>query len=42
MGPNRDSTTKQIGHKLKVNFELPIINEKLEWDSKTKKNLYTT
>ena len=38
MGPNRDGITKQIGHKLKVTFELPIVNDKLVWDSKTEKS----
>jgi hypothetical protein len=38
MESNRYGTTKQIGHKLKVNFELPFISDKLEWDSKTKKS----
>tara|TARA_B100000315_G_C14573869_1_gene586948 strand:+ start:1084 stop:2820 length:1737 start_codon:yes stop_codon:yes gene_type:complete len=42
MGKNRDSEKKQIGHKIKIHFLLPIVNDELEWnDDKDKSKGYT-
>ena len=34
-GKNRDGETKQIGHKLELQFKIAIIDDKFEWTDKT-------
>ena len=32
MGNNRDNETKQIGHRIKIHFQLPIVKDQLSWN----------
>jgi hypothetical protein len=34
-GKNRDGETKQIGHKLKLQFKIGIVDDKFEWTDKS-------
>ena len=42
MGNNRDNDTKQIGHRIKIHFQLPIVKDQLLWkDEMDKSKGYT-
>ena len=32
MGTNRNNDTKQIGHRIKIHFQLPIVKDQLSWN----------
>ena len=38
MSKNRDNETKPIGHTLKINFKLPIVNDSIEYNNVKKKS----
>ena len=41
MGKNRDNEEKQVGHRLKINFRYPIVNDSIEYkDSENKRKGY--
>ena len=43
MGSNRDGVTKQVGHKIKIHFQLPIVKDSFSWnDDNDKKKGSTT
>ncbi|MDA9614434.1 recombinase family protein [Pseudomonadota bacterium] len=37
-GNNRDKERKQVGHRIKINFKLPIVNDELLWKDKKDKS----
>ena len=37
-GKNRDGERIQVGHKIKINFKLPIVNDELIWNDQNNKS----